>query len=227
MAATRTYFTAKEIRVLRRRAARAAVVRGRPPEGWSKSSADPMRVLAVFTSLRVREGWVLRAYQYFSRGNGNAVVWALPADADFLDPREYAGSNGPLDPPRPPGALAETMRAIDGDGTPLSYLSASIFARELGEFGAFWHGHRWSTRSIVDADPSRERPDRWRWDRRRPADWRPCVAETARGVRVVFFSYGALGGETVDKHADTYRRSGYVFRTQQTGLALGGPGLVF
>ena len=41
------------------------------------------------------------------------------------------------------------MQAIEGDGSPWSYLSASILSREAEEFGAMWHGvdgiHRQST----------------------------------------------------------------------------------
>ena len=110
---TTTAFAAKEIEKLRKRAVRVATVRADDlPEGWSKCRADPMRVAGVFASLRVREGYVLRAYQYHWRGNGNGWVWAQPASADFPEPAEYPGKSGrTLGVPRPPDAL-EAMRHI-------------------------------------------------------------------------------------------------------------------
>lgn len=46
------------------------------------------------------------------------------------------------------------MEAIEGDGSHWSYLSASIFMREINEFGASWHGCSWSTHEIIDKNPS-------------------------------------------------------------------------
>jgi hypothetical protein len=41
------------------------------------------------------------------------------------------------------------MDAIPGDGTPESYMEASLLMRELGEFGALWHGRSWGTHEII------------------------------------------------------------------------------
>lgn len=164
MAVTKTYFTVRQINILRGRAQRAAAMPEPVVEGWSKCTADPMRLLAAFKSLRVREGYVLRAYQYFTGGNGNSVVCALPVAADFPEPDNCRGERADLfDPPRPLLALERMMQGIDGDGTPRSYLSASIFLRELTELGALWHGCDWSTRSIVGTDPTLDDPDHWEW----------------------------------------------------------------
>jgi hypothetical protein len=125
------------------------------PNGWSISPLDPTTVLAPFTSLWLRPGYVLRAYQFKEGGNGNAVVWAVPVDAEFPDPKLCPRLRGVfLEPPKPPGALDDTMAAFEGDGTPWSYLCASLLARELGEFGAMWHGYEWSTHDILEAKPS-------------------------------------------------------------------------
>jgi len=80
-----------------------------------------MNLLGVFKSLRMKSGFVLRAYQYRSGGNGNGVIWAMPIDAPFLQPSKVPKlMNGYLEPPKPPEALDGVMEAIDGDGTPWS-----------------------------------------------------------------------------------------------------------
>jgi len=45
------------------------------------------------------------------------------------------------------------MAAIEGDGSPESYIQASLLARELREFGVRWHGCDWSTQEILDKNP--------------------------------------------------------------------------
>jgi hypothetical protein len=92
-----------------------------PPAGWSKSTIDPMGVVHAFDALRLRIGFTIRAYQYYFGGNGNAVVWAMPAGSDFPEPQDCSlRAGGLLDPPRPPGALDDVMEAIEGDGSPWS-----------------------------------------------------------------------------------------------------------
>jgi hypothetical protein len=135
------------------KAARAVPVEGL--EGWTRSEVDPMRLLAVFTALRGKPGYVLRAYQYRMGGNGNGIVWAIPEGVLFPGPDACTRlAERFLNPPRPPGALDDCMEAIEGDGTPWSYLSASLFAREAAEFGAIWHGCSWSAHAIVGAAPT-------------------------------------------------------------------------
>jgi hypothetical protein len=111
-----TTFPAKRIAQLRRRASKAAELPEEVPEGWSVSMVDPMAVLAVFKPLRIKEGFVLRAYQFHSGGNGNGFIWAMPVDADFPDPEECPRlEDAFLEPPNPPAALHNVMDAIDGE----------------------------------------------------------------------------------------------------------------
>lgn len=145
-----TTFTLAKVQQLRTRAAKLAQPRRNVPEDWSISAVDPMTVLAVFKPLRIKEGYILRAYQFCSGGNGNGFVWAMPTDADFPDPEQCPRLEDVfLEPPKPPAALDDAMEAIDGDGSPWSYLCASLLCRQLREFGAMWHGCDWSTHSIL------------------------------------------------------------------------------
>ena len=113
--------------------------------GWYKSEADPNYILDCFPALHLKKGYILRAYQFSDgRGNGSGFVWAMPQAAPFPDYKDCPRLESHfLKPPKPPGALESVMEAIEGDGSPMSYLCASIFAREVKEFGAVWHGCSW------------------------------------------------------------------------------------
>ncbi len=154
--------------------------------GKSQALYEP----AVFTSLRLKPGYVLQAYQFRAHRNGNGVVWAVPASAPYRQPEDCPHVDGEfLEPPRPPEALDDVMDAIDGDGTPWSYLSASILKRGLQEFGAIWHGCSWGTHAILGADPWRKRASTkadsdgdspsnesgWTWVEPKPSEWKPAV----------------------------------------------------
>ena len=219
-----TVFPIRKVQQLRRAAVRACSVSREGPEGWSKSEVDPMNLLAVFSALRIKRGFILRAYLFREGGNGNGVVWALPEDVGFPEPEaclEAIQNQTELPPPDgfpaylpgppvPPQAQANIMDAIEGDATPWSYLSASIFAREAGEFGAMWHGCEWSTHAILGADPwtpqrakRRERTHDeptgsmadWKWLLAKPSEWRPSVEQSDDTTTVRFFTY-TLSSET-------------------------------
>ena len=206
------------------------------PNGWSISPVDPTTVLVPFTSLRLRPGFILRAYQFKAGGNGNAVVWAMPVDAEFPDPGLCPRLQGVfLTPPKPPDALDDTMEAIEGDGTPWSYLCASLLARELGEFGAMWHGSEWGTHDILGAAPwkttkrqeIRSQEEVWRWSEPKPVDWKPRGHVADDVVTVTFLTYTALGQEKIIQHTDTFKAGNYQFATQYKVLATGPAGFVW
>jgi len=234
-----TTFPAARLQRLRRQAAPARLD---PPKGWSKSIVDPMTVVAVFKSLRIKEGFVLRAYQFRAGGDGNGFVWAMPEDAPFPEPDECPRLEGGfLHPPKPPGALADAMRAIEGDGTPWSYLCASLFSREIREFGAMWHGSDWNTHTILDRDPlaagvagRRQRDDRpsgapelWTWFESKPAEWKPHVVQDGAAVTVVFHSFSGHIRQAIVRHVDTFRRASYCFKTTAKRIATGPGGYIF
>jgi hypothetical protein len=234
-------FPAKRIARVRRRASKAAKLPEDVPSGWSKSTVDPMAVLAVFKPLRTKEGYILRAYQFREGGNGNGFVWALPVDADFPDPEDCPRLQGAfLEPPKPPDALDNVMDAIDGDGSPWSYMCASIFGREISEFGAMWHGCDWDTHRILDADPWDDDQDgqktgltepmapaaEWEWVQPKPTDWRPQVVQEGNRVTVSFLTFSGQGQEAIYRHMDIYSGS-YKFEADRQEVAKGAGGFVF
>jgi hypothetical protein len=232
-----TTFEIERVRRLRRAAAEAAAAPEDGPEGWTKSRVDPMRLLAAFPALLIRAGYVLRAYQFREGGNGNGVVWALPADADFPAPEECPHLDEVfLAPPKPPAALDNLMDAITGDGSPWSYLSASLFLREALEFGAMWHGVSWGTHEILGDAPWREREsaeisrtpaERWRWKGKHPDVWPPSVRISPRRVTVTFHTWSQLDQEAINQTCDRYRPPSYAPECANTVLASGEGGFVF
>ena len=234
---TTTTFPLTDLQRLRKEAATLAQPPNDGPEGWSKSNVDPMKVLAVFKPLRIKDGYIVRAYQFRDgMGNGNGVVWAMPVDADFPEADECPRVEGAfLEPPRPPDALDDFMKAIDGDGSPLSYLCASLLARELAEFGAMWHGCGWSEHKILEENPFKAEegdsptfdPAAWKWNEPEPKEWKPQVTEEKNKVTVTFFTYSGLMPEGIRRYTDTFRKGSYRFKAVAHEIATGPGGYVF
>lgn len=253
---TVTYFPIDKVVEVRDAAesARGHGARGTAP-GWEESKLDPMRVVEVFDPLRVKPGFKLISYQRSgSLGiGGNGFVWAIPEyqgypglgqcvtvnppKVGFLSPKELDQET-----PRPPEALDYAMDAIEGDGAPWSYLCASILARELAEFGAWWHGQDWTTHRILGGDPwsfpapkegkcFRDMPrtdeSEWHWLETKPAEWRPRVSEEGDQVTVTFYSVTGHGWERIVLHQDGYMRGSYRLTGSGKEVARGHGGFTF
>lgn len=229
-----TTFTAADIQRWREAVTEISRLPLTTPNGWSKSRVDPAKLLTVFPELSLREGYVLRAYVFKEDGNSNGFVWALPADADYPAPEECPRIESHfLNPPKPFDALDDFMDAITGDGSPQSYLHASILRRELKEFAGGWHGIEWGTHSVLDDSPWNHpagdegeattrypdsRPAEWKWFAPRPESWKPEVQLGKDRVVVTFYSYTGLlrvlengqdEKERIIRHVETYRRGKY------------------
>jgi hypothetical protein len=209
------------------------------PDGWSKSPVDVMKLLTPFTSLRLKPGYVLRAYQFNGGIGTNGYIWAMPEDAPFPEPLECPTVEGWLNPHKPPAALNNLMDAIDGDGTPWSYLSASMLFREAGEFAAGWHGLRWHTHHVLGMDPWEEKKDYpeqmfpsgtlsdWTWNDLIPTQWEPSYEETESGVTIRFLTLDIQVQEAIYRFTDTFVPGSYRFETKEDVIGLGGGGIIF
>lgn len=187
-------------------------------------------MLPVFDRLRLRPGFVLRAYLYGWDDNGFGIVYAAPAKSRFLNysvcPRDHSRRTSP---PVPPEALPDVMMAIEGDDSDLSYLQASMLYRQLKEFGAVWHGCDWTTHRVLGRDrlpdcltspEGASGADKWEWKVPKDLDWGPCVI---RGdvTDVEFYTYSGLGRERIWRFTDMYDGDGYLFHTERTEIAAG------
>jgi hypothetical protein len=235
------YFTAEKIAAMRNEASGLLSVTREGPQGWSKSSLDVTKVLRVFPALKLREGFTLRAYEYKVGGNGNGVVWGMPADSLFPEVKDCPTLDDQRHTPKPLDALDDVMEALSGDDTAEAYLQASILRRQLKEFGAMWHGISWGTHHVIDSDPMagpreqpggpmtkpRGSPKDWKWREPATGDWRVHVKlETDRAV-VTFYTFSGYRRETITRHVDQYRRGKFRAHVEEKAIAEGLPGYVF
>ncbi|MDG2617898.1 hypothetical protein P7L53_16785 [Thermoleptolyngbya sichuanensis XZ-Cy5] len=221
---------------------------------------DPMSLLKAFPALRIKPDYVLRLYYHYSHGDGIGAVWAFrnedaPPENWFIDDEEideeiFRGGTcdienlkerGMLKPgnrcktlkevfQKPDGALDDFMEAIEGDGTPWSYLSASLFAREAPELGASWHGCSWSARMIFGKDPDELRragDSPFQWLVPKPKMWLPSCQDEGDTVIVQFYSHTLLEGERVIQHRDVYQKGSYVSRYEGQDIATGDGFMIF
>lgn len=200
--------------------------------GWRKSELDPMSLLDYFASLRLKQGYVLRAYECHQSPNSWGVVWAMPAALSFPEPR----ANGNGRPPKPEGALDDAMEAIEGDDTPYSYLCASLLARELEQFATLSPDNEWLNCFVLDGDPwngangvahtlkgqgfTREKLS-WKWSGQQPGLWRPSVFMSERSVTVVFHAFSGAGRQRIIAFEDRFLRGSYTFSRLEKPVASG------
>ena len=236
-------FSAAKIKEIREKAAKAVVMPEDTPEGWAKSRVNPNKLLDVFTPLKMRKGFVLRAYTFREEQNGNGVVWAMPSNAEFPEPKDCPTlENHLLKAPKPSEALDDAMEAIEGDNSAWSYLAASLLRREISEFGAVGTDARWVTHTVLDDDPwkdggaksddlAMDKPttpaDKWTWLKDRPKSYAPEVKIEKDRVTVTFYTFSGLEKERIYRHVDTYRPGKYRPKVEQTTIAEGKTGYAF
>lgn len=155
------------------------------PLGWSVCQVDPSKLLNCFPVLQLDQAYFLVAHQYRNADGGAVTIWALPES-------EYPGRVykpcteivGALSI-RPVGGM-EPQRVIRGDGSHLSYLSASIFSREANEFCALPGDARWYWRGLSPIDNLPERDINWVDNAHE--DLAPRVTVSKFAVMVEFYS---------------------------------------
>jgi hypothetical protein len=71
------------------------------------------------------------------------------------------------------------------------------------------------------------KPADWRWREPEPREWNPSVTVGADRVVVVFYTYSALGTQTITRHTDTFKAGSYVYSSRTDEVAQGPAGFVF
>ena len=136
---------------------------------------------------------------------------AMPFDAEFPEPKDCPTLESHLlKAPKPSEALDDVMEAIEGDGTPWSYLAASLLRRELSDFGAAWHGVHWSLHFVLDEDP-------WMADPPKPDD-PPLDRPTTKAVEWTWLEGVAEGLASArhDRQRPRDRNLVHVLRSRNT-----------
>ena len=203
------------------------------PQGWSLAKQDPAETIRAFTGLYVKEGFTLHAYQFKSSMGANSLAFALPRHIPCPAPASGASPSAPAE------ALEHVMDAISGDGSGRSYIEASIFLRELLEWGARWHGLSWRLHKVLGNDtwtsPTEEEDGsqseltlhkirRWRWLEPTPENWAPRVSEQADSRIVTFYTFSRHRAERIYRHVDRYKFGSYTPTSEKAVMATGGAG---
>lgn len=179
---------------------------------------DAEKLLAAFACLRLQPGWTLITQQYSDGYNASGFTWALPKGAPQPEPflTQWQGD--------PPAHAVDPMTVMTGDGTPWSYLCASLLARELAELGARWHGCDWSTHDLFDGSSIYQ----LEFSGARPVSFGPTVTQDESGTTVTFYTFSGLGENRVVRHVDTYRpETGYRFTSETETIARAEGGYLF
>ncbi|MDE0101410.1 MAG: hypothetical protein OXN89_03440 [Bryobacterales bacterium] len=209
---------------------------------WRVSTYDACDLIAVFDTLHLRKGFVLHTYRLWAGGDGNGVIWALRADAPRLAAEQCSSVEG-TDVPKPPRAVA-LMQVIEGDGSPWSYLSASILRREAAEFGASWHGVDWGAHDILGKAPRQAQDrdtledgsvglgddgpvDEWTLHSAPPRKGEPAYLERGTTKEVVLHLHTGLGRSRVFRATDRYFDGSYDCKATHTDLCTGVAGYIF
>jgi hypothetical protein len=244
-------FEPQQVADVRARAEQARQMKPVERGPWQHAPVDPARVVAAFApALRLRAGVRLHAYARQDGLGGGGRTFAFPAGVRPPDPESCLVDGVPA----PPGAIAELRSCLEGDGSPWSYLCASLCARELWETGALWHAQDWTHHVLVMEEPPGCSDPRlkalttipvggpppfvpqtplaggWFLSAKStgwPSDWRPEVIEEGERIEVRMCLYsGHLFGKLFWS-IDTYARGSYVFESREEWIAGGPPGFVY
>ena len=183
---------------------------------------DPTPVLASFGCLQVKPGWRLSAYLSEGPNHQSTVVALAESDSAAHEPPSASDDGEPY-----PGAHFDIhldlevllkcrprfMTVVEGDGSPWSYLCASLAVRQLIDFAAFWHAryrHDWFEHVVVAEWPGEFAESYIRFST--PQDLRAPEVEIDGGaVTTRFYTYRppTFVDEEVWRHEDRYEAGSY------------------
>ncbi|MEL6224793.1 MAG: hypothetical protein AAFR31_19350 [Cyanobacteria bacterium J06627_8] len=180
------------------------------PEGgiWIISGTNPADVLFKLPGLMLKPKVRLVSFTFQKDTDGKGSSWAVPEQyctTEYLE-RALEAANGAQSPPHPPEALPNVMDALEGDRSTVSFFIASIFRRELLEFGAKGVFQRWSHHRLIDKVPSAIQPY---WDDC-PEVLQPSFRTLGDGTVVTeFFTCRVVPPVMIVRHLDQYPSNGY------------------
>lgn len=187
---------------------------------WFISTVDPAEALTKLPGLWIQPGIRLICYlrQDKTGGIGNTIaIPGLLSTTEQLDAAiEQAAKTG--QPPAPAGMLPNLMAALDGDGSLSSFLSASIFVREVREFGRFGQYARWIHHRFVNAPPAQVK---WQWRAKAPEDLSPkVILRQDSEVVVEYYSCRVKQPIALFRHLDRYPANSYIAQNQDQVIAV-------
>ncbi len=187
---------------------------------WFVSSVNPGAALLQLKGLWVKTGFRLVPYLLRTPDGGVGHICAVPEINSTTFALESALGEGTEwhYPPFPQGSLNQTLLALEGDRSPLSYVIASIFRREIKEFGATGKDREWSQHQLIASLPTQVQ---WRWKNSPPQDFRAKVKVQENGQAAVeFFSCRTIKPFAIFHHLDQYDADSYVAMTKDRAIAV-------
>lgn len=208
-------------------------------EGWFVDTWSARDLAESYSRLALRDEYSIAIFAFSSGGNGHGIVFGFPPGEAPPPYDEVVTSSGFVES-TPPNALPHFMGAVALDGTPRSYMQASIFGRELEELAAQWHGLEWGTHVLLEnsradgdlpipADGrSTELPGGpWEWAQVPKPDWQPRVTVDGDDAAVTFYTCSEMGEIRVVEHTDRYDKPvGPEPRVESRQLGTGGLGYI-
>jgi hypothetical protein len=187
---------------------------------WFVSTIDPAEALAKLPGLWMRPGIRLVTYLRQDTNGGMGSTAALPgllSTTEYLEEAIEQAAEADH-PPQPMGMLTNLMDGLDGDGSLASFLAASIFTREVREFGRFGRYARWIHHRFVAAPPQQIS---WQWRTKTPEDFSPkVVLRQDAEVMVEFYSCRVQKPIALFRHLDRYPANSYAATTQDQVVAV-------
>ncbi len=189
---------------------------------WFVSTVDPAEALVKLPGLWIRPGIRLVAYLRQDNKGGVGATVAIPGILSSTEQLELAIEQvtqaSPT--PTPEGSLGNLMESLEGDGSLASFLEASIFVREVREFGRFGAYARWIYHRYVNAPPPKVA---WQWRTKTPEDFSSKVVLRPDGEVVVeFYTCRVQKPVTLFRHLDRYPPNSYLAKTQDQVIAVMG-----
>lgn len=176
---------------------------------WFVSLVNPGSTLLKLPGLTLKPEVRMVSYLYRVADSGIGVTWAVPESLSGMAQLERAlsQSGDRTQPPKPKGALADFMEAIEGDRTPASFVVASILRRELQEFGALGTFCNWTHHRLIETLPTQVS---WQWRTQIPRDLSAKVRVLPEGQAAVeFFTCRIVPPVAIFRHLDQYPKEKY------------------
>ena len=187
---------------------------------WFLSSANPAIALKKIPGLQLQDNFRLVTYLLRTPKGGQGCTWAVP---------EFASGTAQLEEalidcdrhhtPRPAQSLDDVMMALTGDGSPSSYLLASLFCREVNEFGGVGTQSHWLNHRLVGKVPAQVK---WEWKVPTPYEnLTPKVRALEDGrMAVEFFTCHTKAPIALYRHLDQYTAHSSVPKCSNVPIAL-------
>ncbi|MCS6813431.1 MAG: hypothetical protein NZ772_07655 [Cyanobacteria bacterium] len=176
---------------------------------WLVSVVNPGAILAKLPGLELKPGWRLVSYLYREADHGLGVCWAVAETHSSTANLEAAlvGCKTQDQLPIPEGALGNFMDAITGDRSVRSFAIASMFYREIKEFGALGNLQDWTHHHLIATVPGKVN---WQWQGDIPKNLAPKVRTFPDGrAALEFFTCRVVAPIAIYRHIDLYLPDSY------------------